>query len=87
MVIYPELLKLIISLKAIVYSGFAIWSLACGLISTMTRHTHQSVMIVFMFLSSIGSGQVRQVTFPAFPHSNQFFWPVDTSNDDCSCTG
>ncbi|KAL9713421.1 hypothetical protein Ac2012v2_003030 [Leucoagaricus gongylophorus] len=48
--------------RAIVYSGFAVWSLACGLISTMTRHTHQSVMIVFMFLSSIGSGQTLQTT-------------------------
>lgn len=48
--------------RTIVHTGFAVWSLACGLISTMNRHTHQGVMVVFMLLSSLGSGQTLQTT-------------------------
>lgn len=48
--------------RAIVHSGFAIWSIACGLISTITPHTHQGVMVVFMLLSGLGSGQTLQTT-------------------------
>ncbi|KAJ3559783.1 hypothetical protein NP233_g11177 [Leucocoprinus birnbaumii] len=45
--------------RALIYSGFATWSLACGLISTIKPHTHQSVMVIFMLVASLGSGQVR----------------------------
>ncbi|KAF9445948.1 MFS general substrate transporter [Macrolepiota fuliginosa MF-IS2] len=48
--------------RTIVHSGFAIWSLACGLISTITPRTKPGVMVVFMLLSGVGSGQTLQTT-------------------------
>ncbi|KAJ3552204.1 hypothetical protein NP233_g12937 [Leucocoprinus birnbaumii] len=48
--------------RALIYSGFATWSLACGLISTIKPHTHQSVMVIFMLVASLGSGQTFQTT-------------------------
>ncbi|XP_006460567.1 hypothetical protein AGABI2DRAFT_203654 [Agaricus bisporus var. bisporus H97] len=48
--------------RTIVHSGFAIWSLACGLISTMTPQTKEGVMVVYMLLSAVGSGQTLQTT-------------------------
>ncbi|KXN87097.1 hypothetical protein AN958_09307 [Leucoagaricus sp. SymC.cos] len=46
----------------IILSGLLIWSIACGLSSTVMAHTRQSVMAVFMLLSRVGSGQMLQTT-------------------------
>ncbi|KAJ3568841.1 hypothetical protein NP233_g5449 [Leucocoprinus birnbaumii] len=43
-------------------SGFGIWSISCGLLSTITPHTPYAVLVVYMLLSGVGSGQTLQTT-------------------------
>lgn len=46
------------ALQTIIHSGFALWSLACGLISTITRNSHKVELVIFMLMAGAGAGQV-----------------------------
>ncbi|KAK7031852.1 MFS drug transporter [Favolaschia claudopus] len=48
--------------RTIVYLGFAIWSIACGCISTIRPGSHKAVLAVYMILAGSGSGQTMQTT-------------------------
>ncbi|KAF8630504.1 hypothetical protein AX15_002875 [Amanita polypyramis BW_CC] len=48
--------------RTIVHSGFAIWSLACGLISTITPSSPKAALVVYMLLAGAGAGQTLQTT-------------------------
>jgi hypothetical protein len=46
----------------IIHIGFATWSLGNGLLSTITIHSPKSVLVVYMLISGLGSGQTMQTT-------------------------
>jgi len=48
--------------RGIIYSGFSVWSIACGLLSTLNETSKPGVMVVFMLLSGVGAGQTLQTT-------------------------
>ncbi|KAF8161653.1 major facilitator superfamily domain-containing protein [Crassisporium funariophilum] len=48
--------------RNIIHSGFAVWSLACGLISTITIHSRTVALVIFMILAGSGAGQTLQTT-------------------------
>ncbi|KAF8630545.1 hypothetical protein AX15_002847 [Amanita polypyramis BW_CC] len=48
--------------RNIIHSGFALWSIACGLISTITPSSGRIVLVVYMLLAGIGAGQTLQTT-------------------------
>ncbi|KAF5321749.1 hypothetical protein D9619_001273 [Psilocybe cf. subviscida] len=48
--------------RNIIHSGFAIWSIGCGLISTITTRSHKAQLVVYMLLAGSGSGQTFQTT-------------------------
>ncbi|KAJ7590874.1 MFS general substrate transporter [Mycena floridula] len=48
--------------RTIIYSGFAVWAIGCGCISTITPSSSQAVMVVFMLLVGLGAGQTLQTT-------------------------
>ncbi|KAJ7196484.1 MFS general substrate transporter [Mycena pura] len=48
--------------RTIIYVGFAVWSIACGCISTIRPGTPKALLVVYMMLAGIGAGQVRQTT-------------------------
>ena len=51
-------INLISTTQTIIHSGFAIWSLACGLISTITSKSHKVELVLFMLMAGAGAGQV-----------------------------
>ncbi|KAJ7665937.1 MFS general substrate transporter [Mycena polygramma] len=48
--------------RTIIHLGFAIWSIACGCISTVKPGTPKAVLVVYMMLAGIGAGQTMQTT-------------------------
>ncbi|PPQ83724.1 hypothetical protein CVT25_006128 [Psilocybe cyanescens] len=48
--------------RNIIHSGFAIWSIACGLISTLKPHSHKVEIVIYMLLAGSGAGQTLQTT-------------------------
>ncbi|KAJ3553085.1 hypothetical protein NP233_g12729 [Leucocoprinus birnbaumii] len=48
--------------RMLVLTGFGIWSISCGLLSTITPHTPYALLVVYMLLSGVGSGQTLQTT-------------------------
>ncbi|KDR68867.1 hypothetical protein GALMADRAFT_256378 [Galerina marginata CBS 339.88] len=48
--------------RMIIHSGFAIWSIACGLISTITPKSHKVQLVIYMLLAGSGAGQTLQTT-------------------------
>ncbi|SJL15062.1 uncharacterized protein ARMOST_18544 [Armillaria ostoyae] len=48
--------------KSMIHTGFAIWAIGCGCISTISPKLNQGAMVVFMLLSGIGAGQTLQPT-------------------------
>ncbi|PPQ65731.1 hypothetical protein CVT24_011764 [Panaeolus cyanescens] len=48
--------------RYIIHSGFTLWSVACGLISTINPDSHKSVIAVYMILAGCGAGQTLQTT-------------------------
>ncbi|KAF7342406.1 MFS drug transporter [Mycena venus] len=48
--------------RTIVHLGFAIWSVACGCISTIRPGSPKAVLAVYMILAGSGSGQTMQTT-------------------------
>lgn len=51
--------------RNIIHSGFALWSVACGLLSTITPSSPRAVLVVYMLLAGIGAGQTLQTTIVA----------------------
>jgi len=48
--------------RGIIYSGFTLWSIACGLTSTLNENPKPGVMVAYMLLAGIGAGQTLQTT-------------------------
>ncbi|KAJ7833188.1 MFS general substrate transporter [Mycena leptocephala] len=48
--------------RAIINSGFAVWSIACGCISTIRPHSPRSLQVVSMILAGIGAGLTMQTS-------------------------
>ncbi|KAK0190086.1 MFS general substrate transporter [Armillaria mellea] len=48
--------------KSMIHTGFAVWAIGCGCISTISHKSNQGAMVVFMLLSGIGAGQTLQPT-------------------------
>lgn len=46
--------------QSIIYTGFAVWSLGCGLLSTVNEGTKKALPVLYMLISGVGAGQVRQ---------------------------
>lgn len=46
-------------LQSIIYIGFSVWAIGCGLISTIDAHSGQVRSVAYMLLAGIGAGQVR----------------------------
>ncbi|KAJ7865019.1 MFS general substrate transporter [Mycena olivaceomarginata] len=46
----------------IINSGFAVWSIACGLISTIRPRSSKPLLVVYMILAGVGAGQVQTST-------------------------
>ena len=41
-----------------IYTGFAIWTVACGCLSTVTPETPEGLLVFFMLLAGTGAGGV-----------------------------
>ncbi|KAF9475914.1 MFS general substrate transporter [Pholiota conissans] len=48
--------------RTIIHTGFAIWSIGCGLISTINPHSHKVELVIYMLLAGTGAGQTFQTT-------------------------
>ncbi|KAJ7099964.1 major facilitator superfamily domain-containing protein [Mycena belliarum] len=48
--------------RTIIHVGFAVWSIACGCISTIRPGSSKAVQVVYMLLAGIGAGQTMQTT-------------------------
>ncbi|KAF7360154.1 MFS drug transporter [Mycena venus] len=48
--------------RTIMYSGFAIWSIASGCLSTVRPGTSKAVLVVYMILAGVGAGGTMQTT-------------------------
>ncbi|KAJ7060937.1 MFS general substrate transporter [Mycena amicta] len=48
--------------RAIINIGFAVWSIACGLISTVRPGSPKAVLVVYMMLAGLGAGGTMQTT-------------------------
>ncbi|KAJ6613678.1 major facilitator superfamily domain-containing protein [Mycena sp. CBHHK59/15] len=48
--------------RTIIQVGFAIWSIACGCISTIRPGSPKAALVVYMILAGSGSGQTMQTT-------------------------
>ena len=54
-----HIINLMSAKQTIIRSGFALLSLSCGLISTITSKSHKVELIIFMLMAGVGAGQVR----------------------------
>lgn len=72
-------LHLTSALQTIIYSGFTLWSLACGLISTITPNSHKVELVIFMLMAGAGAGQVWVHLHPLFPLSSFIDQTLQTS--------
>ena len=70
--------------RVIIISVFALWSLARGLISTIMPSSPRAVLVIYILLTGIGSGQVRSHT-PRSPSLN-YIMPKDAANCYSSCS-
>ncbi|KAF8869428.1 major facilitator superfamily-domain-containing protein [Infundibulicybe gibba] len=48
--------------RTIIHLGFAVWAVACGLISTIKPSSGKAVLVIYMLLAGIGAGQTLQTT-------------------------
>ncbi|KAJ7918406.1 major facilitator superfamily domain-containing protein, partial [Mycena leptocephala] len=48
--------------RTIIHLGFAVWSIACGCLSTVRPGTSKAVLVVYMMLAGVGAGQTMQTT-------------------------
>lgn len=69
--------------KMIIYSGFTIWSIVCGLVSLISPRTSKSSLIALMVFLGISAGQVRWNS----ERRGDGSFSTDLSNYDHSCPG
>ena len=55
---FIKMFNLMSTKQTIIYSGFTLYSLACGLISTITHKSHKVELVIFMLMAGAGAGQV-----------------------------
>ncbi|KAJ6564139.1 major facilitator superfamily domain-containing protein [Mycena capillaripes] len=48
--------------RMIINSGFAVWSIACGFISTIRPRSPKPLLVVYMILAGVGAGQTMQTS-------------------------
>jgi len=48
--------------RNIIHSGFAVWAIGCGCISTIRTTSPKAVIVIFMLLAGTGAGQTLQTT-------------------------
>ncbi|PCH35751.1 MFS general substrate transporter [Wolfiporia cocos MD-104 SS10] len=48
--------------RNIIHTGFAVWAIGCGCLSTVTSRTPRGLLVFFMLLSGLGAGQTLQTT-------------------------
>ncbi|KZT03957.1 MFS general substrate transporter [Laetiporus sulphureus 93-53] len=48
--------------RTIIHSGFSVWAIGCGCLSTVTSSTRKGLLVFFMLLSGLGAGQTLQTT-------------------------
>ncbi|KAF7316081.1 MFS drug transporter [Mycena indigotica] len=48
--------------RAIINVGFGVWSVACGLISTVRPGSPKAVLVIYMMLAGLGAGGTMQTT-------------------------
>ncbi|TFY63560.1 hypothetical protein EVG20_g6268 [Dentipellis fragilis] len=47
--------------RTIIYVGFAVWTVGCGLLSTVNASTKKAIPVVYMLLAGVGAGQCLSV--------------------------
>ncbi|EPT02404.1 hypothetical protein FOMPIDRAFT_1029277 [Fomitopsis schrenkii] len=48
--------------RTIIHTGFSVWAIGCGCLSTVTSSTPKGLLVFFMLLSGLGAGQTLQTT-------------------------
>ncbi|TFY63661.1 hypothetical protein EVJ58_g3123 [Rhodofomes roseus] len=48
--------------RTIIHTGFSVWAIGCGCLSTINSTTPKGLLIFFMLLSGLGAGQTLQTT-------------------------
>lgn len=48
--------------RNIIHTGFSVWAIGCGCLSTVTSSTPKGLLVFFMLLSGLGAGQTLQTT-------------------------
>ncbi|OSX61679.1 hypothetical protein POSPLADRAFT_1046967 [Postia placenta MAD-698-R-SB12] len=48
--------------RTIIHTGFSVWAIGCGCLSTVTSNTPKGLLVFFMLLSGLGAGQTLQTT-------------------------
>ncbi|KIJ08503.1 hypothetical protein PAXINDRAFT_18367 [Paxillus involutus ATCC 200175] len=48
--------------RTIVYAGFSLWTIGCGCLSTVTQSTPRALLVFYMLLAGVGTGQTTQTT-------------------------
>ncbi|CCM02944.1 uncharacterized protein FIBRA_05059 [Fibroporia radiculosa] len=48
--------------RTIIHTGFSVWAVGCGLLSTVTSSTPKGLLVFYMLLSGLGAGQTLQTT-------------------------
>ncbi|KDQ56248.1 hypothetical protein JAAARDRAFT_132785 [Jaapia argillacea MUCL 33604] len=48
--------------RTIIHSGFSVWAVGCGCLSTVTPSSPKALLVFFMLLSGVGAGQTLQTT-------------------------
>ncbi|KAL6304928.1 hypothetical protein BKA93DRAFT_238950 [Sparassis latifolia] len=47
--------------RTIIHTGFAVWAVGCGCLSTVTDRTSKGLLVFFMLLAGLGPGQVGEI--------------------------
>ncbi|TCD66867.1 hypothetical protein EIP91_000821, partial [Steccherinum ochraceum] len=48
--------------RTVIHSGFTVWAIGCGCLSTINAHTSKALLVIFMLLTGTGAGQTLQTT-------------------------
>ncbi|THH09774.1 hypothetical protein EW145_g1785 [Phellinidium pouzarii] len=48
--------------RSIIYLGFGVWTIGCGLLSTINASTREALPVVYMLIAGVGAGQTLQTT-------------------------
>ncbi|KAF9238667.1 major facilitator superfamily domain-containing protein [Melanogaster broomeanus] len=50
----------VVGIIAIIYTGFSVWAVGCGCLSTVTASTSKALLVFYMILAGSGAGQTLQ---------------------------